>query len=455
MRPIAFVLCAALASAQTPAEIRAIAEKAYTFAYPMVLMEYTRRAAAERGGIGGPVGANHFANAPAFPGAQFRQVIRPNADTLYSSAWLDLSKEPLILHVPDTHDRYYLMQFMDAWTETFSIPGKRTTGTGEGYFAIVGPGWKGTLPQRAQRIDSPTNMVWLLGRTQTNGPSDYEFVHAIQRGYTLMPLSLYPDGPRAAPARATRPAGAPSGTPPQIVEKLSMIDFFTTFAQLLAANSPHKGDEPMMAQLAKIGIVPGKPFDAAALGSEGAKAVEEGASVSAKRINALDDAVGRPGKTGWGGGGGGHVGRYGTDYAQRAAVARIGLGANPPEDAAYMHCRIDSEGRGLDGSNRYRIHFEKTPPVKAFWSLTMYSDDGYFIANPINRFAIGDRDKLKFNADGSVDIYIQHDSPGAEKESNWLPAGSAKFNLSLRMYWPGEEVISGKWIPPAVTREAN
>src|SRR5581483_11632059 len=247
------------------------------FAYPMVLMEYTRRAAAERGGIGGPVGPNQFANAPAFPGAQFRQVIRPNADTLYSSAWLDLSKEPLILHVPDTHDRYYLMQFMDAWTETFSIPGKRTTGTNEGWFAIVGPGWKGTLPQRAQRIDSPTNMVWLLGRTQTNGPSDYENVHAIQRGYTLMPLSLYPDGPRGQPARAARPTSSPAGTPPQIVEKLSTIDFFNTFAQLLASNPPHKGDEPMMADLAKVGIVPGKSFDPVALGADGVKAFAEGA----------------------------------------------------------------------------------------------------------------------------------------------------------------------------------
>jgi hypothetical protein len=459
MRTWAVLLCAAtLAFAQTPAqnpaEIRQIAANAYTFAYPMVLMEYTRRAAAERGGLGEPAGPNEFANAAAFPDARFRQVIRPNADTLYSSAWLDLSKDPLILHVPDTHDRYYLMQFMDAWTETFSVPGKRTTGTGEGWFAITGPGWKGTLPQRAQRIESPTNMVWLLGRTQTNGPSDYEDVHAIQRGFTLMPLSLYPDGPRrSARPPAPRPRQAPTGTPPQLVEKLSIADFFNTFLQLLPANPPHKGDEPMMARLANIGLVPGKPFDPAALGPAGMKAFEEGAEASAKRIAGIDDAVGKPGKTGWGGGAGGHVGRYGTDYGQRAAVARIGLGANPPEDAVYMHRRIDASGNPLDGSHTYRIHFDKTPPVRAFWSLTMYGDDGYFIANPIYRFAIGDRDKLKYNPDGSLDLYIQKDSPGEEKESNWLPAGSAKFNLSLRMYWPREEVLSGNWIPPAVTRE--
>jgi hypothetical protein len=454
VRILAFALCGAIALAQTAAEIRSIAEKAYTFAYPMVLMEYTRRAASERGGLGGPAGANQFAHAQAFPTAQFRQVIRPNADTLYSSAWLDLSKEPLILHVPDTHDRYYLMQFMDAWTETFAIPGKRTTGTGENIFAVVGPGWNGTLPQRAQRIDSPTNMVWLLGRTQTNGPGDYEYVHSIQRGYTLMPLSLYPDGPRpSAPRAAAPPASRSAMTPPMQVEKLSVPDFFSTFAQLLPMNPPHPGDEPMMAQLARIGIVPGKPFDASKLGAEGMKALEEGAQLSAKRIAALEDATGRPAKTGWAGGGGGHVGRYGTNYAQRAAVARIGLGANPPEDAVYMHCRVDAEGRGLDGSHRYRIHFDKTPAVRAFWSLTMYSEEGYFIANPINRFAIGDRDKLQFNADGSLDLYIQHDSPGPGKESNWLPSGSEKFNLSLRLYWPSDEILQGAWGPPALIRE--
>jgi len=185
-------------------EIRSIAERAYTFAYPIVLMEYTRRSAGEGDSLGGVAQPNRFTHAEAFPDASFRTVVRPNADTLYSSAWLDLSKEPDILHVPDTHGRYYLMQFMDAWTETFSIPGKRTTGTAEGWFAIAGPGWKGKLPDRARRIDAPTNMVWLIGRTQTNGPSDYETVHAIQRGYVLMPLSLYPDGPPRPVARLRR-----------------------------------------------------------------------------------------------------------------------------------------------------------------------------------------------------------------------------------------------------------
>src|ERR1700678_4521346 len=187
---VCLALCCAACFGQTPPadEVRAIAARAYTFAYPMVLMEYTRRNAVGPNGAG----ANRLANAAAFPVAGVGNVIRPNADTLYSSSWIDLSKEPVMLHVPDTHGRYYLMQFMDAWTETFSVPGKRTTGTDEGWFAIVGPWWSGRLPEGARRVDAPTNTVWLIGRTQTNGPSDYENVHAIQAGYKLMPLSAYP-----------------------------------------------------------------------------------------------------------------------------------------------------------------------------------------------------------------------------------------------------------------------
>lgn len=437
-----------------PQEIRAIAERAYEFAYPIVLMEYTRRAAVERGTLGGTAAMNHFTNAPAFPDARFHQVIRPNADTLYSSAWLDLSKEPLVLHLGDTHDRYYLMQFMDAWTETFDVPGKRTTGTGEEWFAIVGPGWQGKLPERTKRIDSPTNTVWLLGRTQTNGASDYDNVHAIQRGFVLMPLSLYPDGPKPVKPGAPAAGPPPALTPPMQVERLTGVEFFTTFAALLEANPPHKGDESMMRDLARIGIMPGKPFRSDALGPEGVKAMEEAATMVSKRLSAGAGNFGEVGKIGWSGFGA-NIGRYGTDYVARAKVARAGLGANPPEDATYLQCDQDADRRPFNGSHKYRLHFAKgeTPPVRAFWSVTMYGDDGYFVANSINRFAIGDRDPLRFNADGSLDLLIQHDPPEADKQTNWLPAPEGTFNLNLRMYWPKESVLNGHWIPPAVIRD--
>jgi hypothetical protein len=201
---LATALTAAQPQIASPQEVRTIAERAYTFAYPMVLMECTRRASIERGAAT----MNRFVHSPAFPDASFHTIVRPNADTLYSTGWLDLSPEPVMLHVPDTHGRYYLMQFMDAWTETFDVPGKRTTGTGEGWFAITGPGWKGKLPNGVKEIKSPTNLVWLLGRTQTNAAADYDNVRAIQRGYSLMPLSQYPNGgpaPKPQMPRAVTP----------------------------------------------------------------------------------------------------------------------------------------------------------------------------------------------------------------------------------------------------------
>ncbi len=437
----------------TPVEAKAIAAKAYIFAYPLVLMELTRRNSIQYQ-TQGAAEMNHFTHLRKFPDAAFRQVIRPNADTLYSSAWLDLSKEPVLLHVQDSHDRYYLMQLMDAWTETVSVPGKRTTGTGEGWFAFVGPGWKGNLPAHVQRIDSPTSVAWLLGRTQTNGVADYPAVHAIQDGFVLMPLSRYPDGPERMPP-GRRPDMTGFVRPPQQAERLSAEAFFTMFAELLVKNPPQSGDGPIMAQIAKIGIVPGK-FDPSPLGSAGTKAIEEGVAAASAQLNSQDGRVGKPGPTGWTGGGK-FVGRYGTNYGIRATVARIGLGANPPEDATYLHCQQDADAKPLDGTKNYCLHFAKDqiPVVKAFWSLTVYDEQGYFTPNPIQRYAIGDRDPLKFNADGSLDIYLQHASPGASKESNWLPAPAEPFNISLRMYWPGDAILEGRWTPPAVVREAQ
>jgi hypothetical protein len=438
--------------APAPADARVIAQRAYAFAYPLVLMELTRRNSI-RYQTQGAAEMNHFTNLRQFPDAAFRQVIRPNADTLYSSAWLDLSKEPVLLHVEDTHDRYYLMQLMDAWTETVSVPGKRTTGTGDGWFAIVGPGWKGTLPAQVKRIDCPTNIAWLLGRTQTNGVADYPVVHKIQDGFTLMPLSRYPDGPEKMKPPVGRPDMTGFVRPPVQVERMNAVEFFKLFAELLIENPPQSGDGPMMEQIKKIGIVPGK-FDSSSLGPEGLKAIEAGAAAAAAQLNSLDGRNGDPGPTGWTGGSK-FVGRYGTNYGVRAAVARIGLGANPPEDATYLHCHQDAEGKALDGTKNYRIHFAKDqiPAVKAFWSLTVYDEQGYFTANEMHRYAIGDRDPLKFNADGSLDIYLQHASPGAGKESNWLPSPVEPFNISLRLYWPDDAILEGKWTPPAVDRE--
>ena len=420
-------------------EIRKIAESAYLFAYPLVLMEYTRHHAP----------ANVFNHAREFPAASFRGVVRPNADTLYSTAWLDLSKEPVVLHVPDTGGRYYVMQMLDAWTETFAVPGKRTTGNREGRFAIVGPGWRGELPSGGKRLDAPTNLVWLLGRTQTNTAADYENVRRIQGGYTLTPLSRYPEASPATVSNAPL-AGAGGDPPPVRIARLSTVDFFREFHQLLSQNPPHTDDGPIMARIARLGLEPGKPFDSERLGAEGWKAVDEGARAGAGQLSIRPASTPKAGWTGFGG----RVGRYGTDYLSRAQIARAGLGALPPEEAIYLNCTADSEARPLNGASQYKLHFAPgaVPPVRAFWSLTLYDSAGYFVGNSIGRYAIGDRDRLELNPDGSLDLYIQHAAPGESKDRNWLPAPEGAFNLTLRIYWPKEEVLNGRWTPPPVTR---
>ncbi|HEV2988871.1 MAG TPA: DUF1254 domain-containing protein [Candidatus Angelobacter sp.] len=462
LRLICFVLCLispALSQQAAPneprlpeSEVRKIAQRGYLFAYPLVLMELTRRVQTF---YGSPGFVNHFNHISAFPDDHFRGVIRPNADTLYSGAWLDLAKEPILLHVPDTQGRFYLMQLMDAWTETISSPGKRTTGTSEKWFAIVGPGWRGNLPSGVERMDCPTNTAWLLGRTQTNGTSDYDFVHKIQSGFKLMPLSQYMGAQTAEPATplTTKLAEARQASvipPPVQAAGMSAAEFFTMFAGILKANPPHHGDEGVIAELAKIGIIAGQPFQPEKLGSENVQAINDGIQAALNLFARFEQQGPTVGTSGWSLPG--KYGRYGNDYLGRAITARYALAALPPEDAVYLSCFHDTAGAPLNGAKRYSLHFQKseTPPVKAFWSLTLYDEHGYFASNPIKRFAIGDRDPLKFNRDGSLDLYVQHDSPGAGKERNWLPAPEGDFNLFLRLYWPDDSVIKGRWTPPAL-----
>ncbi len=436
------LLAAAILNAQSnPDYLRDIAERAYIYAYPLVLLEATRAAM--------PV--NRFTHVPQFPRPDSRQVIRPNADTLYSTAWLDLSQEPILIHIPDSGGRFYLLQFMDAWTETFADPGKRMTGTAEAWFAIVGPHWSGQLPEHVTRFDAPTNIVWLLGRTQTNGPSDYDDVRAFQRGMRLVPLSAYPDGEQKL-GSALAFGTAVGGTPPDRVKAMNPVDFFAAVATAMKANPPHAADAAMVRDLARIGIVPGQDFDASKLTADQLRALNEGARAASAWLEGLVSTTAST-KPGWSAF---HLtlGRYGTDYRARAGTARLAIGANPPEDAIYVSSFADATGRALDGPMRYRMHFEKAglPPVRAFWSITAYDQDGYFIANPINRYAIGDRDRLKFNPDGSLDLYIQGPNPGPDRESNWLPSGDGPFNLTIRLYWPDEAILNGSWHPPALER---
>ena len=427
--------------------------EAYTYLYPLVLMDVTRRQATniEPGKSLGRGPANMFTHIPTFPPADFRDVVRPNFDTLYSVAWLDLTKEPMVVAAPDTAGRYYMLPMLDMWTDVFACPGKRTTGTGPGQFAIVPPGWQGNLPAGVQRINAPTPYVWIIGRTQTNGPADYDAVHKVQAGYTVASLSQL--GGASPPVAVVIDPSVDMKTPPmEQVDALPGSKFFEYAAELLKINPPHITDQPIVARMRRIGIEVGHSFDIAKVAPSIVRALEQAAPAALKAMRAKSPTV-APVVNGWQMNTD-TMGVYGNFYLKRAIIALAGLGANLPEDAIYPLNIGDADGKPLTGANRYVLHFnkEQIPPVNAFWSVTLYDDQGFQVANSLNRFAIGDRDRLGFEADGSLDLYIQHASPGKDKEANWLPAPEGSFNLTMRAYAPKAEVLDGRWVPPPVRR---
>lgn len=438
----------------TEQDAHEIGVEAYTYFYPLVLMDVTRRQAinVEAGKAFGRGPMNAFTHIPAFPPAEYRDVVRPNFDTLYSAAWLDLTKEPMVVSVPDTHGRYYLLPMLDMWSDVFACPGKRTTGTGPGRFAIVPPGWRGDLPEGVFRIQSPTSYVWIIGRTQTNGPRDYDAVHQVQAGYTITPLSQLGKTPQ--PVHAQIDPTVDMKTPPmKQVDTMSAGKFFACATQLLKANPPHITDQPIIARMRRIGIVVGGNFDLETISPAVKRALERAVPDAISGIRAKIPTLARS-VNGWQMNTD-TMGVYGNYYLKRAIVAMVGLGANLPEDAVYPLNVADADGNPLTGTNKYVIHFDKNllPPVNAFWSITMYDAEGFQVANKLNRFAIGDRDDLKYNADGSLDIYIQAESPGAAKESNWLPSpASGTLGVTMRLYSPKPQALDGRWNPPAVRK---
>lgn len=441
----------------TADEAREIGVEAYIYGYPLVTIEMTRRVMTNEAtivGTHGPMG--RFVNLKEYPTAAFKDVTAPNADTLYSSAWIDVGDEPYVLSMPDEKDRYFLMPMLSAWTDVFAVPGTRTTGTKAQTYAITGPGWKGNLPDGVKELNSPTDIVWIIGRTYCSGtPEDYDAVHAIQAKYSLVPLSSY--GKPYTPPKGQVDPNIDMKTPVrEQVNRLEMAAYFKLLASLMKDNPPAKADAPMVEKMAKIGIVPGQEFDITRMDPAIRRALQDVPKIAQEKIMGHFTDAGTD-KNGW-------VytteaGSYGTNYLQRALVTAIGLGANLPQDAVYPTSQMDGDGKPYDGANKYIMHFPKgqTPPVKGFWSLTMYNGEYFFVDNPLNRYTLSPRNDLKFNEDGSLDLYIQKDSPGKEHESNWLPAPSGKFILMLRLYWPEENdpsIVNGTWTPPAV-RQVN
>jgi hypothetical protein len=437
----------------TEADAQSIAADAYVYLYPLVIMDLTRKQltnmAPGKGVFGGPM--NMFVNVEAFPPADFKAVVRPNFDTLYSSAFLDLTKEPVVVSVPDTGGRYYLLPMLDMWSDVFASPGWRTTGTQAANFLITPRGWNGNVPANVTQIEAPTPYVWIIGRTKTDGPADYDAVHKIQAGYKVKPLSEWGIAPK--PIEVKLDPGIDMKTPPKTqIDTMPAGQYFAYAAELLKLHPPHPTDQPIVAQMKRMGIEPGKSFDIGKVDPVVRKALEDAPLAAQKLMEWKLPTLARVTN---------HwsmntdtMGVYGNYYLKRAMVAQIGLGANLPEDAIYPINLADENGVPLDGASSYAIHFDKgaTPPVNAFWSLTLYDHEGFQVANGLNRFALSSWMPFKYNPDGSLDLYFQNESPGTDKEVNWLPAPKGPFNLTMRLYGPKSDALTGRWDPPPITR---
>ena len=426
---------------------------AYVYAYPLVTMELTRRSftnVAAPEAAKAPMG--QFIKLRDYPAVDNHTVTAPNADTLYTMIWVDVAKEPWVISTPDMKGRYFLLPMLDGWTNVFDVPGKRTTGTGAQTYAITGPGWKGALPPGVKQYKSGTGIVWLLGRIYCTGtPEDYAEVHALQDQMKAVPLSSYGKDYTPPPATVDPSLDSKAAVREQ-VESMDAAAYFGLFAQLLKTNPPAAADAPMVARLAQLGIVPGRDFDVSKLDASTQKGLSEAPKPAQARIMGWMKKGLLAGdlklKNGWTFTT--KTGLYGTNYIQRALVTAIGLGANRPEDAVYPTSTGPDILQKYDGSKKYVMHFPKgqLPPVNGFWSLTMYDSAYFFVPNALNRYTLSQRNTLKPNADGSVDLYIQNESPGADKEANWLPAPKDGFILMMRLYWPKEtppSLLDGSW----------
>ncbi len=431
-----------------------IATDAYIYGYPLVTMDLTRKQMTNVATLDAShAPMNQLLKFRKFSPVDIHTVAAPNDDMLYTTGWVDVSKEPWIFSIPDMGDRYYLMPMLDGWTNVFEVPGTRTTGGKAQKYAITGPGWSGKLPAGVTEYKSSTSQVWIVGQIYCTGtPDDYEAVHDLQDKFSLVPLSSYgkPYTPLPGEVDSNFDMNAPVRGQ---VDTMDINTYFSYLAKLMKTNPPAAEDAPLVAKMAKIGLVPGQDFDPSKLLSFD-KAIETVPQQAQLKIHM--EYFKQAGKliNGW-------VfftktGLYGTDYLDRAFLTGVSLGPNRPQDAVYPVGQKDESGKDLDGaSKKYVIHFDKgqMPPVDGFWSITMYDAAYFFVPNMLKRYTLSQRDEFITNADGSVDLYLQTDSPGKAKEANWLPAPKGKFAPMLRLYWPKEtppSILDGTWNPPAI-----
>ena len=477
---------------------------AYIFGYPLVTFDMARK---QQTNVETPdeqhAPMNQMIKMRTYLPIDNHCCAAPNADTLYTIAWLDVYKEPLILTIPEIKDRYYIVPLLDGFSEVIKVISSINDGSDARTLAITGPGWSGTLPEGVEEVKSTTAIVWLLGRIYSTGtPEDYKIVNDIQDQFELLPLSAY--GKAYTPPAATVDPDFDMKTATRAqINSMDVYTYFNYLARLLKTNPPKPEDAAMVEKLARIGLVPGEDFDASALQELDAQAVESIPALAQGELGTQPDVHARPHFTqgigsvedqgfdtsklasldkkliklvpkisllkmamlmkqqpttnGWlyfteG------VGNWGTNYELRGMGNLLGPGWNRAEDAVYPISMKDADGNAYDGSKyKYIMHFDKDqlPPVDGFWSLTMYDKDLFFVPNEINRYNVSQDDTFITNPDGSVILYLQADSPGVDKEANWLPAPRGEFKLVLRVYGPSKEqpsILDGSWEPPPVKR---
>lgn len=442
-----------------PEERVKLATQAYVYGYPLVygLEEIARFPAGEATLLPGKHPFNEFGVRKDLCGPETR-FVSPNNDTIYMFAPLDLSGGPLLLHVPDTHDRYYVLQFIDAWSNNFAYIGRRATGTEEATFLIAPPGWKGEAPDGIKDvIEVPTTICIVFGRIAVSGEADLPAVQELGARFTLTPLG----GNSAL-------RGIEMHREPEVAHGL---DWWEKFRQAVRQFWPlPPSDTAVVPMLEELGVTAAEsPYMSP--DPELAEVLKAGAEAGLATIEHLMENVPTT-PSGWQSAM--HLFDYNVDflgigtidsaewkiadpmqrYATRAIVARGGLWGNHGYEAEYKLTWVDADGDRLDGSNRYELRLETPPPVGAFWSLTMYDlPNFYLVANPIDRYSIGDRTPgLEYGDDGSVTIYLQKDSPGPDKESNWLPTPAGGFRPIMRMYEPHEEILDGSYQLPPITK---
>jgi hypothetical protein len=444
------------ASAETgvsPAEARAIAKEAYIYSFPMVdsyRIQYAYFVNRENPEFKAPW--NQIRNIPRVFTPEDKAVQTPNSDTPYSMAGLDLRAEPIVLTVPSIEkERYFSVQFIDLYTHNFDYLGSRATGNGGGSFLIAGPGWKGETPKGVTKvIRSETEIVLAAYRTQLFNPSDLDNVKKVQDGYKVQPLSAFlgQSAPKAAPViDFIKPL-----TPEQQKTSLEVFNIVNFVLQFCPT---HPSEKELMARFAKIGVGAGKTFNASKLSPEVKAAMEQGIADAwaafAEFKKQADAGTVTAGDV------------FGTreylknNYLYRMTAAVLGIYGNSKQEAMYPMYSVDADGQKLDGANRYTLRFApgQLPPVNAFWSLTMYElPASLLVANPLNRYLLNSPmlPQFKRDADGGLTLYIQNESPGADKEPNWLPAPKGPFIMFMRLYWPKAEAMNGTWKQPPLQR---